>query len=389
MKMLKSIKIAVVGGIALLLVTFSLRVAAQPGGMVSFQLFYDQLSPYGEWVNDPEYGFIWLPDVGRDFMPYATNGYWVMTKYGNTWVSNYAWGWAPFHYGRWVHTDWYGWAWIPDYEWGPAWVTWRSGGGYYGWAPLGPGMSISVNIRIPSFHWVFVPNRYITSPHLHRYYAPHRNRVAIYNRTTIINNIYVYNNRTYISGPARRDIERVTRSRVNVREIRNSAQPRVSRVSSRSIDLYRPTIDRNTRAAARPARVADVQTVRGNADNRAGVGVGTKARVGTSTRAVERGTSTRAIERGTLTRAIERGTTTQSRTTDRGTTNRATNTRAVERGTSTRAVERGTTTQSRTSTDRNIRSTTRQSREREAVKSSRTESNRNNSASQNTRGRRQ
>lgn len=106
---------------------------------VSFQVFYDELSPYGDWINDPRHGYIWLPYVDRDFHPYGSNGHWAMTEYGNTWVSYYDWGWAPFHYGRWLYDDYYGWAWVPGYEWGPAWVNWRTGGGYYGWAPLGPG----------------------------------------------------------------------------------------------------------------------------------------------------------------------------------------------------------------------------------------------------------
>jgi hypothetical protein len=72
---------------------------------VSFQMFYDQLSPYGQWVNDPNYGYVWIPDVGPNFQPYATNGYWTMTDYGNTWVSDYEWGWAPFHYGRWLYDN--------------------------------------------------------------------------------------------------------------------------------------------------------------------------------------------------------------------------------------------------------------------------------------------
>lgn len=54
---------------------------------VSFQVFYDELSPYGDWINDPRHGYIWLPYVDRDFHPYGSNGHWAMTEYGNTWVS--------------------------------------------------------------------------------------------------------------------------------------------------------------------------------------------------------------------------------------------------------------------------------------------------------------
>ena len=106
---------------------------------VSFQVFYDQLSPYGQWVNYSDYGYVWIPDAGPDFVPYSTDGYWMLTDYGWTWVSDYNWGWAPYHYGRWGYDNFYGWFWIPGNEWGPAWVTWRRANGYYGWTPNGSG----------------------------------------------------------------------------------------------------------------------------------------------------------------------------------------------------------------------------------------------------------
>jgi hypothetical protein len=109
---------------------------AQPGVSVSIQTFYDELSPYGQWMDYGSYGYAWRPNTRGDFRPYYTGGRWAMTEYGNTWVSDYDWGWAPFHYGRWTYDDYYGWIWIPDTEWGPAWVTWRDNGSYYGWAPM-------------------------------------------------------------------------------------------------------------------------------------------------------------------------------------------------------------------------------------------------------------
>ncbi|MCE7069509.1 MULTISPECIES: DUF6600 domain-containing protein [Dyadobacter] len=214
-------KLRIMGLILLLLggVSISSKTQAQPGVNISFQTFYEELSPYGRWVRTPQYGSVWVPDAPSGFQPYSTAGYWEVTEYGNTWVSEYDWGWAPFHYGRWSFDDYNGWFWIPGYEWGPAWVNWRSGGGYYGWAPLGPGMQVNISVNLPSFWWVFVPQRYITSPRWHSYCAP-RNRVShYYGRTTIINNYYYNNNRTYAYGPRRDEIERVTRRSVSVREI--------------------------------------------------------------------------------------------------------------------------------------------------------------------------
>lgn len=101
-------------------------------------IFYDELSPYGEWVWVTSYGWVWSPyGVHVGWRPY-TNGTWTYTQYGWTWVSAWNWGWAPFHYGWWAFDPVYGWIWIPGDTWGPAWVVWHSGGGWVGWAPLPP-----------------------------------------------------------------------------------------------------------------------------------------------------------------------------------------------------------------------------------------------------------
>ena len=114
---------------------------------VNINVFNDALTPYGSWVVSASYGRCWVPH-SHGFVPYSTGGHWIYSSYGWTWASAYSWGWAPFHYGRWAFDPIYGWMWVPGYEWGPAWVTWRSGGGYYGWTPLTPGLSIGVSIGV-------------------------------------------------------------------------------------------------------------------------------------------------------------------------------------------------------------------------------------------------
>ncbi|WP_375445868.1 DUF6600 domain-containing protein [uncultured Fibrella sp.] len=235
------------------------------------QDFYNDLGPYGQWVQTPQYGTVWIPNVPQGFQPYATNGHWVVTEYGNTWVSDYAWGWGPFHYGRWYQDPRMGWAWVPGYDWGPAWVSWRSGGGYYGWAPLGPGMNINVNINIPANYWVFVPQVYITSPSIYSYYVPRPRVVTIYQQTTIINNVYRANNRVYAYGPQRDEIERVTRRSVPVYRIENSGRPGRDEVRSNSIGIYRPEPTRGTRdSRGNSSRVynAPFDNTRGNNGSR-------------------------------------------------------------------------------------------------------------------------
>ncbi len=223
---------------------------------VSLQVFYDELQPYGTWMDYGEYGYVWIPRVERDFTPYATNGYWINTEYGNTWVSDYTWGWAPFHYGRWFRDDFYGWVWVPDTEWAPAWVAWRSGGGYYGWAPLMPGIAIHTSFHhyhgIPNYYWNFVPYRYVTYRHVYTHCVPRPRVVNIINHTTIITHNYTDNRRrTYFTGPTRHEIERRNHERVVVHKINNSGRPGRTEVTRGTANIYRPEINNSRESRTR------------------------------------------------------------------------------------------------------------------------------------------
>ncbi|GAB3421683.1 DUF6600 domain-containing protein [Niabella aquatica] len=224
---------------------------AQPrvGVNINFQTFYDELSPYGDWIDYPEYGYTWRPRVEAGFRPYATNGYWVYANdYDWMWTSGYDWGWAPFHYGRWFQDPYYGWLWVPGYDWSPAWVTWRGGGDYYGWAPIRPGISISIGFgsyNPPYDYWTFAPGRYMTSRNIGRYYYPYGNNVTIINRTTIINNYHSDRGRrsSYVNGPRRTDVERYT-GRINAMSVRSSDRPGRTTVSRNAVSVYRPAVSR-------------------------------------------------------------------------------------------------------------------------------------------------
>jgi hypothetical protein len=120
----------------------SAPIAVQYSDVDDVSFFYDQLAPYGSWVNVPAYGMCWQPSVVRSdpyWQPYLGGGRWKWTNLGWYWDSAYPWGWAAFHYGRWVQLSDVGWVWVPDTVWGPAWVSWRYDDSYYGWAPLPPG----------------------------------------------------------------------------------------------------------------------------------------------------------------------------------------------------------------------------------------------------------
>jgi hypothetical protein len=81
-------------------------VVVVPAGDANITYFYRALSPYGMWVSDGTYGWVWQPTAGMldvEWRPYCHSGRWMWTDYGWYWHSEYSWGWAPFHYGRWVH----------------------------------------------------------------------------------------------------------------------------------------------------------------------------------------------------------------------------------------------------------------------------------------------
>lgn len=236
---------------------------------VSFQVFYDDLSPYGTWVDNPEYGYVWLPNVEVGFTPYGSNGYWILTDAGWTWVSNYSWGWAPFHYGRWYSDPMYGPMWVPGNEWGPGWVTWRQSEGYYGWAPIGPGISIEMaysnNYDVPNDHWRFVRDRDFGRENINNYYVDKSTNVTIIKNSTVINNTYVDGKRNtkYNSGPQRADVEKhAGKAFVPVAIKENSKHG--ENVGKGELQLYRPQMQQNQNTGKKeaPAKVANLSDLK-------------------------------------------------------------------------------------------------------------------------------
>ena len=260
-------------------VIFPKQVSAQQP-YVSLQVFYDQLSPYGEWVEYPNYGYVWIPDAGPDFVPYLTQGHWIFTDYGWTWMSDYSWGWAPFHYGRWDYDQYYGWLWIPGNEWGPAWVSWRRADGYYGWAPLEPGISLSLSFSrgydSHNDHWIFVRDRDIDRDDIDHNYISRTDQDQIVRRSSVINNTYVDNSRhtTYIAGPARTDFQRATGRQVNPVQVQEYDKPG-QEMNNGNFRIYRPEVAKSSgEKNPAPSRITNLKDVKQpsqrNATNQAG-----------------------------------------------------------------------------------------------------------------------
>ena len=262
-KTMKKIKIFIAQILLLILLTSISPVKTQAQQIsVSFQSFYDELSPYGSWINSPEYGYVWQPYDNQGFRPYSTNGHWVWSdEYEWIWVSDYNWGWAPFHYGRWRHDPFNGWLWVPGYQWSPAWVSWRTGGEYYGWAPLGPGIDIDYsfgNYSPPYDYWCFAPRRYITSHRIYDYCRDERENVTIIRNTKIINNYNIHGGRDrniYVNGPRRFEAEQYTNQSIKPVNVRELQRPGRTAVNNNEVAIYRPKFDDRDKNSARPANV--------------------------------------------------------------------------------------------------------------------------------------
>jgi len=224
--------------------------------------FYAPLSAYGRWDDVPGVGHCWIPtQVGPDWRPY-TQGHWERTDAGWYWASDEPWGWATCHYGRWDWRQDAGWYWAPDVQWAPAWVSWRNGGGYVGWAPLPPaarfeagaGIQFDVNL-IPQRSFCFVPEAHFTEPV--RSTTVIVNNITIINKTVNITNIRVVNKTIINEGPPPQRIEQATGHPVQVvraAELRQKLETRVA-VKPKSVgQVEKPRVAE--RPESQPAREA-------------------------------------------------------------------------------------------------------------------------------------
>lgn len=146
----------------------------------------ESLDPYGDWVYNAPYGYVWSPRVAAGWSPYR-NGRWSwMDWYGWSWTSYDPWGWAPYHYGRWFYAS-NRWCWWPGaagprHYWSPALVSFFGfgrggfnvgigfGWGNVGWVPLAP---------FETFNPWWGAGRW--------------NRNRGFNNITIVNNTNIYN----------------------------------------------------------------------------------------------------------------------------------------------------------------------------------------------------
>ena len=202
---------------------------AEAGTDISIDFFYDNLGSDGSWVEVADYGYCWQPSIAvsnSSWRPYA-DGYWAYTDVGWTWVSYEDFGWATYHYGRWTRLRDRGWFWVPGRAWGPAWVSWRTGGDYVGWAPLPPrgggedyddrpiNGQVDVEFDIGPASYNFVDVRYIGEPVLRERIFEANLNITYVSATVNVTNISYTNSTVYNYGP-----DYNTLSRYSTRPIR-------------------------------------------------------------------------------------------------------------------------------------------------------------------------
>jgi hypothetical protein len=236
---------------------------------VSFNIFYSSLGAHGDWIPVDGGIYAWRPmGVAVGWRPY-TVGRWIWTDDGWYWASDEPWGWAAYHYGRWYYDDFYGWVWIPGYDWAPAWVEWRYGGDYIGWAPLGPyavfhisfGIHYSRHWVTPAYYWSFLDCRHVGSPSVHRYVYRTEHNTRYIGRTRTVGNVRYDRGRIVSRGPEREFVERrgnVRIPRADVVDVNDRPVERVVRTGDRErVEVYRPRIEERSGEKDRPGRIRE------------------------------------------------------------------------------------------------------------------------------------
>lgn len=238
---------------------------------VEVNVFYNDLAPYGRWVNVAPYGWCWTPyDFVADWRPYY-DGYWAYTDYGWCWISNEPYGWATYHYGRWAFDSSFGWIWVPGSVWAPAWVSWQCGGDWMGWAPLPPGaiwhgssgLLFDGPHTIPSSHWCFVQNRHLSTTKMKTHVASIGRNVTLLKQTRDYTRYKSKSGTPINEGLDVREYERT--SGVKVKAVQVESNPvgpsgRGDAIKGDTVRLYRPEVkESEVKAGPPPDAIRDTK----------------------------------------------------------------------------------------------------------------------------------
>jgi hypothetical protein len=236
------------------------------------QRFYDDLDPYGDWIETRDYGYVFRPTIAVRsglWRPYE-DGRWAYTDDGWAWVSNEPFGWACYHYGRWTRLRGMGWIWVPGSEWAPAWVSWRYGDSYCGWAPLPPearfGSSVSINFDMAGGYgavdYTFVPTGSLCEASLRPFIVDRSRNVTIINNTVNVTHIEKTKivNKTVIvnRGPHIDRVEAVMKKPVPRLKIERETSSRPgAKITGDALQISTPPEPQQLTGPAKPHRVKE------------------------------------------------------------------------------------------------------------------------------------
>ncbi|HEY7213180.1 MAG TPA: DUF6600 domain-containing protein [Thermoanaerobaculia bacterium] len=226
----------------------SVGVSLNPStGQTSINLgfFYDDLAPYGNWVDTPRYGWAWTPsNVADTWQPYE-DGRWTWTDQGWTWLSDEPFGWATYHYGRWYDDSSLGWAWVPGNEWAPSWVSFQEGPDYIGWAPLPPSVRVVSGfnrVALAPRDFVFVPQNRFLATDLADFILPAPRAVAVFPTTRNVTVFRMAGDRVFVPGVQVARFGRVPRFRIA--DLGADLRLRAPRIAGDRIGFFRPRVNR-------------------------------------------------------------------------------------------------------------------------------------------------
>jgi hypothetical protein len=255
---------------------------AQVDVNVSIGGFYDELTPYGRWV-DCSYGQCWVPArVAADWQPYS-NGQWIYTEYGWTWVSSDPWGGNPYHYGTWASIPGYGWSWVPGTVWAPAWVTWSYSNNYVGWAPLPPTVVFGASgysgspVVVRETQYVFVPTNRFVGGNVTAVRVPMQQSAAIFRQTRPVTGFAVSGGIVRNMALPMATIERASGSRIETQSIQSARTAPHAVAAGAKWSVVAPAREVKAAVAARPQAATAHDAAAGHGNGNPNVPKGQKA----------------------------------------------------------------------------------------------------------------
>jgi hypothetical protein len=238
---------------------------------VSYSVFYDALSPVGEWIqitpeeieeelrdgegqgksfsrSEDDFLFIWKPKISDiNWKPYS-QGSWQYTDHGWLWMSSESWGWATYHYGRWVNSKKYGWIWIPGKVWAPAWVQWRISNDNIGWTALTTDAKWKVNEGITNEtykysasadDWIFVDKSKFQDEFTSGNVIPSTQNSGLIKASSKVTEIKYENEKIINRGPDRKDIENRTGKVIKEYKVKPTTEKKISLSNDNGISVYK------------------------------------------------------------------------------------------------------------------------------------------------------